>query len=92
MILLGLTDQDYPGTTRIEDWPSWNLPIMRWARSQGALAGYAHCGSGLAVGTDELPNYVIPAFQSIGSNEIIVDVPLGAADFQGGAQVAPPLS
>ncbi|TDE09708.1 hypothetical protein E1269_13880 [Jiangella asiatica] len=89
VILLGLSDQNYPGTTWIEDWPSWNLPIMRWGHSQGALVGYAHCGLGLSVGTDELPNHVVPAFQSIGSNEIIVDVPLGAADFQCGAEIAP---
>jgi hypothetical protein len=89
VILLGLTDQDYPGTRLIEDWPSWNLPVMRWGHAQSALVGYAHCGLGLSVGTDELPNYVIPGFQSIGSNEIIVDVPLGAADFQCGAEFAP---
>lgn len=89
LILLGLTDQDYPGTTHLEDWPSWNLPVLKWARSQNALVGYAHCGFGLSVGTDELPNYVVPEFQSIGSNEILVDVPLGAADFQCGAQFAP---
>lgn len=89
VILLGLTDQDYPGTQLIEDWPSWNLPVMRWGHAQNALVGYAHCGLGLAVGTDELPNYVIPGFQSIGSNEIIVDVPLGAADFQCGAEFTP---
>ncbi|TCO20328.1 hypothetical protein EV652_11274 [Kribbella steppae] len=89
VILLGLTDQDYPGTNLIEDWPSWNLPIMRWGHAQNALVGYAHCGVGLAVGTDELPNYLIPSFQGIGSNEIIVDVPLGAADFQCGGQFAP---
>jgi hypothetical protein len=89
VILLGLTDQDYPGTQLIEDWPSWNLPVMRWGHAQSALVGYAHCGLGLSVGTDELPNYVIPGFQSIGSNEIIVDVPLGAADFQCGAEFAP---
>ncbi|SDU86409.1 CehA/McbA family metallohydrolase [Jiangella alkaliphila] len=89
VILLGLTDQDYPGTELIEDWPSWNLPIMRWGHSQNALVGYAHCGLGLAAGTDELPNYVVPGFHSIGSNEIIVDVPLGAADFQAGAELAP---
>lgn len=89
VILLGLTDQDYPGTRLIEDWPSWNLPIMRWGQAQGALTGYAHCGLGLDAGTDELPNHVVPRFQSIGSNEIIVDVPLGSADFQAGAEVAP---
>jgi len=89
VILLGLSDQDYPGTSLIEDWPSWNLPVMRWGKAQNALVGYAHCGLGLAVGTEELPNYVVPSFQSIGSNEIVVDVPLGAADFQCGAEFAP---
>ncbi|MGW7684001.1 CehA/McbA family metallohydrolase [Kribbella sp. NPDC054772] len=89
VILLGLTDQDYPGTQLIEDWPSWNLPVMRWGHAQNALVGYAHCGLGLAVDTDELPNYVVPKFQSIGSNEIIVDVPLGSADFQCGAEFDP---
>jgi len=89
VILLGLTDQDYPGTKWIEDWPSWNMPIMRWGHAQDALVGYAHCGLGLSVGTDELPNYIVPTFQSIGSNEIIVDVPLDAADFQCGAELAP---
>ncbi|MFC6159972.1 CehA/McbA family metallohydrolase [Kribbella jiaozuonensis] len=89
VILLGLTDQDYPGTKIIEDWPSYNLPVMRWGHAQNAMVGYAHCGLGLSVGTSELPNYVIPEFQSIGSNEIIVDVPLGAADFQCGAEFDP---
>lgn len=89
LILLGLTDQDYPGTSLIEDWPSWNLPVLRWAKEQNALVGYAHCGVGLSVGTEELPNHIVPSFQGIGSNEIVVDVPLGAADFQCGAQFAP---
>ena len=89
LILLGLTDQDYPGTSLIEDWPSWNLPVLRWAKEQNALVGYAHCGVGLSVGTEELPNYIVPSFQGIGSNEIVVDVLFGAADFQCGAQFAP---
>ena len=27
-VLLNLKEQDYPGTEVIEDWPSWNLPIL----------------------------------------------------------------
>ncbi|MGW3955391.1 CehA/McbA family metallohydrolase [Streptomyces sp. NPDC004752] len=88
-VLLGLRDQNYPGTAGLEDWPSWNMPIHRWAHEQGAFTGYAHCGVGLAVGTEELPNYVVPAFASIGANELIVDVPHGLADFQAGAQFSP---
>src|SRR6266404_722246 len=74
LVLLGLTNQDYPHCTRIEQWPTWDLPVLRWAKSQGALAGFAHSGWGLAVNSRELPNYEIPGFDSIGANEYIVDV------------------
>ena len=74
LVLLGLTDQDYPHCLRIDQWPTWDLPILRWAKSQGALAGFAHSGFGLAVKSQELPNYEIPGFDSIGANEYIVDV------------------
>ena len=49
LVLLGLKDQDYPGTKRIEDWPTWDLPIFRWAKTQGAVVGFAHSGWGLEV-------------------------------------------
>jgi hypothetical protein len=74
LVLLGLTNQDYPHCTRIEQWPTWDLPVLRWAKSQGASAGFAHSGWGLAVKSRELPNYEIPGFDSIGANEYIVDV------------------
>lgn len=81
VILLRLAQQDYPGTSTIEEWPSWNLPILRWGRSQGAIVGYAHCGDRMAVGTDELPNYRIPPMDGVGANEAMVDVTHGAVDF-----------
>src|SRR6184192_1255889 len=74
LVLLGLTEQDYPGTKRIEDWPTWDLPILRWGKSQKAVVGFAHSGFGLEVKTSELPNYEIPGFDGIGANEYIVDV------------------
>jgi len=74
LVLLGLTDQDYPHCLRIEQWPTWDLPILRWGKSQGALVGFAHSGWGLGVKSRELPNYEIPGFDSIGANEYIVDV------------------
>jgi hypothetical protein len=74
LVLLGLKDQDYPGTMRIEDWPTWDLPILRWAKSQGATVGFAHSGWGLKVAGTDLPNYQIPGFDGIGANEYIVDV------------------
>ena len=74
LVLLGLEDQDYPGTKRIEDWPTWDLPILHWGTKQGAVVGFAHSGWGLAVKTEKLPNYEIPGFDGIGANEYIVDV------------------
>ena len=41
LVLLRLRDQNYPGAARIENWPSWNLPILKWARAQGAVVGYS---------------------------------------------------
>ncbi len=74
LVLLGLKEQNYPGAKRIEDWPTWNLPILQWAKAQGAVVGYAHSGWGLAVKSTELPNYEMPAFDGIGANEYIIDV------------------
>ena len=74
LVLLGLKDQDYPGTKRLEDWPTWTLPILRWAKAQGAVVGFAHSGWGLNVRSQTLPNLEMPAFDGIGANEFIVDV------------------
>jgi hypothetical protein len=74
IVLLKLKEQDYPGTKRIEDWPTWDLPIFRWAKSQGAIVGFAHSGWGLQVMTNELPTYDMPGFDGIGANEYIMDV------------------
>ena len=82
LVLLGLNNQDYPHCARIEQWPTWDLPILRWGKSQGALVGFAHSGWGLEVKSRELPNYEIPPFDSIGANEYIVDVTYpGTVDF-----------
>jgi hypothetical protein len=74
LVLIGLTDQDYPGTKRIEDWPTWDLPILQWGQKQGAVVGFAHSGWGLQTATEKLPNYEMPGFDGIGANEFIVDV------------------
>jgi hypothetical protein len=81
LILIGLKEQDYPGTKRIEDWPTWDLPILQWGKKQGAVVGFAHSGWGLQVNGDTLPNYQIPPFDGIGANEYVVDVTHGAVDF-----------
>ena len=74
LVLLGLTEDDYPGTSRIEEWPSWDLPVLQWAKSQGAVTGFSHSGWGLQVSAEELPTYEMPGFDGIGANEYIVDV------------------
>jgi hypothetical protein len=80
--LLRLREQDYPGTKLIRDWPSWDLPIFRWAKEQGGVVGFAHSGWGLDVGpTRELPNYIVPPMNGIGANEYLVDVAHGMCDF-----------
>jgi hypothetical protein len=81
LVLLRLKTQDYPGTQIIQDWPSWNLPILQWARAQGSVAGYAHCGLGMAVDSHDLPNYEIPPMDGIGTQEAIVDATHGLVDF-----------
>lgn len=74
LVLLGLKAQDYPGTKKIEDWPTWDLPILKWARDQGAVVGFAHSGWGLQVADDHIPSLQMPSFDGIGANEYIVDV------------------
>ena len=81
LVLLRVREQDYPETRQIEDWPSWDLPILKWARAQGAVTGFAHSGWGLEVKSRELPNYEIPPFDGIGANEFIVDVTADVVDF-----------
>jgi hypothetical protein len=89
LVLLRLSNQEFPGAAKIEDWPSWNLPILRWARAQGAVTGYAHCGAGLEVDTQDLPNYRIPPFDGLGTNEAIIDVTHGEVDFLSGCDLMP---
>lgn len=83
IVLLGLKEDDYPGTKLIDDWPTWNLPILKWAKSQNGITGYAHSGWGLdpIKATENLPNYVLPRMDDIGANEYIVTVTEGVVDF-----------
>ena len=81
LVLLRLRDQDYPEVRQIEDWPSWDLPILKWAKAQGAITGFPHSGLGLEVKSHELPNAEMPNFDSIGANEYIMDVTHDVVDF-----------
>ena len=83
IVLLNLQEDDYPNTTTIEEWPTWTLPILKWAKGQGGITGYAHSGWGLEPmePTDEFPNYVLPKMDGIGANEYVVTVAHDAIDF-----------
>jgi hypothetical protein len=47
--LLNLREQIYPGAEGSKGWPSWTTPVLRWAKEQGGVTGYAHSASGLQV-------------------------------------------
>ncbi len=49
--LLNLRDQTYPGSggTKLKGWPTWTTPLMKWAKQQGAVTGYAHSANGLGI-------------------------------------------
>jgi hypothetical protein len=55
LCLLKLKEDDYPGTTRLEEWPSWTLPVLKWGRDQGGVVGYSHSGWGIAL-PDVMPD------------------------------------
>ncbi len=74
VVLLGLEEQIYPGGAGIGHWPTLCLKTLEWAKAQGAVTGFGHAGSGLAVDSTEVPNYLQPRYDGIGANEFVVDV------------------
>lgn len=81
LVLLNLKDQYYPKVKEIADWPTYTLPVLRWAKAQGAITGYAHSGLGLQTKSNTLPDFEVPNFDSIGANEYIVAVAHNLVDF-----------
>ena len=81
LCLLRLKEDDYPGTSTIEEWPSWDLPVLKWGKSQGAVVGFSHSGWGLKTKDNALPSLDVPPFDGIGAMEYIVDVTHDAVDF-----------
>ena len=55
LCLLKLIEDDYPGTTLLEEWPSWTQPVLEWGQKQGGIVGYSHSGWGLAL-PDVMPD------------------------------------
>ena len=55
LCLLKLIEDDYPGTTLLEEWPSWTQPVLEWGQKQGGVVGYSHSGWGLTL-PDVMPD------------------------------------
>jgi hypothetical protein len=68
--LLGLKDQVYPGSESTNGWPSWTTPVLRWAKGQGAVTGYAHSASGLAIDSSSAAKRLIQKVDSNGNGSI----------------------
>ncbi len=81
LTLLRLKEDDYPNTTRIEQWPSWDLPVLKWGKDQGGVVGFSHSGWGLKVKATSLPTFEMPPFDGIGANEYVIDVANNVCDF-----------
>jgi hypothetical protein len=83
IVLLRLKEDDYQNKKTIEEWPSWTLPVFKWAKAQDGVTGYAHSGWGLepTEPTKQLPNYVLPKMDGIGANEYVVTVTQNVVDF-----------
>ncbi len=80
LLLLQVKQMDYKGLARIEDWPTWGVPILKWAKDQGSVVGYTHSGWGLALKDEKLMSYEMPPFDGIGANEYVVSVTQDLAD------------
>lgn len=89
LVLLRLKEQNYPGASDPRDWPSWCLPILQWAKAQGAVTGFAHSGLGNDDLEGPIPSLSVPSFDSIGANEYLVDVAHDAVDFLSGGDSMP---
>jgi hypothetical protein len=64
LCLLRLTEDDYRGTTLIEEWPSWTVPVLAWGKEQGGIVGYSHSGWGL-----QLPDYLAKGKREFSPNQ-----------------------
>jgi hypothetical protein len=64
--LLNLKDQTYPGSegTKIKGWPTWTTPVMKWAKAQGAVTGYAHSASGLEIDARDATKRLLARFDA----------------------------
>jgi hypothetical protein len=89
--LWNLPSPNYPDTARIADWPSWNLPILRWAREKLATTGYLHAGWGMQPHGPQadLPNFALAPMSGIGANDYVVALNEDLVDLLGVGDTPP---
>lgn len=70
--LLNLQDQVYPGSDGLETkgWPTWTTPVMKWAKAQGGVTGYAHSASGLAINPVTATQKMLSRFDQDGDKRL----------------------
>lgn len=70
--LLNLRDQTYPnsGGSKDRGWPTWTTPLMRWAKAQGAITGYAHSASGLQIDPGAATKRLLAALDADGDGKL----------------------
>jgi hypothetical protein len=70
--LLNLRDQTYPGSggTKDKGWPTWTTPVLRWAKAQGAVTGYAHSASGLQIDPAAATKRLLAALDKDGDGKL----------------------
>jgi hypothetical protein len=70
VVLLNLKEQIYPGATRSNGWPTWTLPVLKWTRAQGGVAGYAHSASGLQIDSSAATTRLIERLDGNGDRRL----------------------
>lgn len=88
--LLNLKEQTYPGSdgTKTRGWPTWTTPVLRWAKAQGAVTGYAHSASGLHIAAAAAARRLRAALDANGDGKVsetesaagLLPVPFAAGD------------
>ena len=70
--LLDLKDQTYPGSdgTSTKGWPTWTTPVLKWAKKQGGVVGYAHSASGLMIDPQNATRRLLSSFDRDGDKRL----------------------
>jgi hypothetical protein len=73
--LLNLSDQTYPSSqgTSTKGWPTWTTPVMRWAKKQGGVTGYAHSASGLQINPTAAASRLLKKGDTDGDGQLDVE-------------------